>query len=204
MKLFNRRRIFYGLKIIVCYVFIASLLLSPSTLAHYKNIHAAIAVADTIRPKISKPKSSNVVVKIELGAPASIHFARQDKTIDITPGVYSPVQKTWIVMYNNVEWITANTELVNSKPTVPTVMYGHNSNIVLGVAQHPVANDIVILTYKTSIQVAYEYINDSVVDPTNLLVLSVKDPNYLALLTCTGSDNQYRHLLHFSFIGVIK
>ncbi len=196
--LFQRKTLLYVSKLLIAYAVLAFFLAAPALSHDWRSHRAAERVAQTITPTIQP------IAEQTIGQPASIVFVRQQKILPVTEGRYSEDLASWTVADKEVQWIQAGQKLIDGKPAVHTIFYGHASASVLGVTKDIVTKDILIITTEKGVKLVYQYIGDDTVLPTNLSVLAETDSKRLTLITCKGLNNEYRRLLKFQFEGVVQ
>lgn len=196
--LLQRKRLIYFSKLLVAYAVLAFFLAAPALSHDWRSHRAAERVPQLVTTTV-QPHAEQAI-----GRPASITFVRQQKTLPVTEGRYSEDLASWTVAAKEVQWIQTGQHLIEGKPAIHAIFYGHATAAVLGVTNDIVAKDTVIITTEKGIALAYRYIGDEVVVPTNLGVLTETDSQRLTLITCKGLNNEYRRLLKFQFEGVVR
>ncbi|MDQ3094314.1 MAG: sortase [bacterium] len=195
----NFKKLSFAVKLTVVYTLTTVFILSPSIVADYRNETAAKNIVESLELNSSNEIKKDPVI-LNIGNPTEIYFARGTKTLSVSEGVFDSTSQTWIVKNGVVEWIKAQ-NIVTDSNIGHTILYGHNNTRVLGLTKKLVVGDFVVLKHQNS-ELIYEYVNDEIVDPSNLSVLSSEKKNTLTLITCHGRNNEQRRLMHFNFKGI--
>lgn len=116
--------------------------------------------------------------------------------LGVRAGVYDRTHDSWTLDDVHVFYATSTAKPNNQ--TGFTLLYGHNTEAVLGTTRSLAVGDTLQLFTENNLLLTYVYSGDSEVGPNDFSVVEQKsDQPRLALLTCSGSWSEKRRLMYF-------
>lgn len=158
------------------------------------NRFSARAVAPTPLPAVSLEVADG-------GEPQSMSIPQLDINLSIIPGNFDQNTKTWNVSRDKAHFAT-----VTKHPNTVegnTLLYGHNSDAVLGKTRDLKLGDTLIIKTDKGMSFLYEYSEDKVVDPSDVSIFSYQGPPRVTIQTCTGLFDSMRRFMTFKFKQII-
>lgn len=195
-------KISYQLKIIVLFILAGALISSPWIIRYFENksrqsIINGTAQAAAENTETSKLLSDPSVIK---GMPAHISVPAVDVSVDIEPGYYDTVKKTW-TLSNTKASFAMNTVQPNNLAG-NSLIYGHDLNNVFANLLKAKEGDKAILTTTNGHTFTYELINIKVTSPSDVSLFNYQGSPIITLQTCSGFLSEKRHLLTFKLTEV--
>jgi len=154
-----------------------------------KRVHAAVA-----RPNPTETMAS-------LSKPVEIMVPAVGIDVPVQPGVYNETKKTWNIS-NTAAYFATVTAFPNTVSGT-TLIYAHNSTDLFGPTSRVEAGDTATVVTESGDTYTYTYRGEDNVSPTDTEIFesSHSGSPQLILLTCSGSWNQTRRLLHFELLN---
>jgi len=182
-------------KVVSLYLLAAITYLSFSYIYSMQSQHT---VAQTIAETTIKTNKLDEPVS---GSPTHLAIDRLKIHIPVQNGRYDEKSGKWTLSRDNVYFATGTKRPNNTGGN--TLIYGHNTDSVLGLTKRLVKGDEVVITTKNGHRFHYRYSGDSIVNPSDTTILAAtSDKPRLTLLTCKGWFSENRRLMFFDFVGV--
>jgi LPXTG-site transpeptidase (sortase) family protein len=161
-----------------------------SALSHHQVSQAAQAAQTQL------DQSHNKAAAIR-GQPIRILVPGLSIDLPVVPQSYSMVTKTWPVAPNVANYATDTAAANNTKGE--TLIYGHDTRNVFGPLQDLKPNDLVYVYTENGHIFKYSYIGAQDITPAKVSIIDdmAKAPAGLKLITCSGPNFEYRHLMSF-------
>lgn len=135
------------------------------------------------------------------GEPATLVIPRLKINLPIELGYYNPAGNSWTLGDGEAFYATSTHQASNQPGN--TLIYGHNRSSALEPTRDLVVGDMLQVVTKNGLTFTYAYTGDSVVDPTDISVLTRAYASpHLTLLTCKGLWSQQRRLMDFELTSV--
>src|SRR3989344_2547012 len=132
---------------------------------------------------------------VSQGKPVKLLLPELKLTLNIEEGNYSETTKSWNVSKTNAHWANV-TALANNK-SGNTLIYGHNTNNVLGSTRNLKIGDKLILVTDNNLSFEYTLTGFKEVGPQDTEIFSYQGNPILTLVTCTGIADKKRKLMNF-------
>lgn len=160
---------------------------------------AAANYAATLLSKQSKPSLNFSVYQGD--NPDRIIITSVGINVQIVPAAFDYSKKIWPVSQNAAQFVTLSALPNNQSGN--TFIYAHNSGSLFGPTKNIKTGDLAYLQTQNGYVFEYVYQNDELVVPTDISVLKFSGDPSLTVLTCAGSWDNQRRLLHFKLVRVI-
>ena len=159
-------------------------------------------------PTAPVPQTVAAPVKVIIrDTPTRLVIERLGIDLSVTPGTYNPATQTWTLNNSHVfvSTFTSPAPVVSTEETDSRVLlYGHNYQKILGktVNLHP--GDTVRIFTAKGYEFVYKYARDEVTTPADDRVLQAGVAEPLTIMTCVGTWDEKRRLMHFDFVELRK
>lgn len=154
-----------------------------------------------LEPLVVDSAATSPLVHREHTAPVRIVLPDVGIDVPIRPGTYDSATATWTLSTTSAYFATVT--MPPNMTAGTTLIYAHNSKNLFGpTADIQPGNQAVVIT-ESGARFTYTYTGEDVVAPrtTDVFTEPADGVHELILLTCSGSWNQKRRLLHFEFTG---
>jgi LPXTG-site transpeptidase (sortase) family protein len=191
----------YNLKIAALFLLAGGLLSSQQFIQHFENTYAQPFMGSSkVEAAPSRPNISNTPGAIS-GEPVHISIPSQNISIDIEPGYYNAVNKTWTLSTTKAEFaeITSQPNNVGGN----TFIYGHNRASVFKSLLGAKTGDMAIVTTSNGHTFTYELVEQHDTDPSDVSLFNYQGKPILTLQTCSGLWYQNRHLFTFDLVKAV-
>lgn len=155
--------------------------------------------ADTKRVAVHTPPIQQPTKPQEVsGQPVQIELPRIELTRNVIAGEYDTNTGQWTLTDDSTQYATMTPPANNH--TGQTLIYGHNTPVVLEPVRLVQPGDTLLVTLDNGHVLAYTYSHDRIVQPTDTSVLyETSATSRLVLMTCEGVLSDTRRLLYFDF-----
>lgn len=134
------------------------------------------------------------------GMPVSLYVPSINLSLEVINGHYNEARQTWLLTGDKAQYATETVQPNNRSGL--TLIYGHYNSHVFMSTDNLKLGALVEITTNTNKIFTYKYLTSKVISPTDVSLFKYKGEPELALLTCTGTWFQSRHLMIFKFISV--
>jgi LPXTG-site transpeptidase (sortase) family protein len=138
--------------------------------------------------------------KYYAGTPVSLYIPSLNLRVQVIKGYYNQASHSWLLSGDKAQFATETTKLNNRSGL--SLIYGHyNSHVFLSTDKLKLGA-LVEVTTDTHNIFTYNYVSSKVIAPTDTSLFAYQGEPRLALLTCTGTWYQNRHLMQFNLVSV--
>lgn len=167
---------------------IATFVVSPKLLDR-----SAQATSVLKNPEIEASKSALTQAPIRLQLP------RQQIDLSILMGSFNKSLDDWYIDDKNAFFATLSS--LPAQDTNTSIIYGHNTDAVLGKTISIQRGDSLLLTHSDGRITKWRFVSDKFVEPDDVKIFSRQsEVPTVVLLTCNGSNNERRRLMFFEQI----
>lgn len=170
-----------------------------SAVINYNRQLAAKAYAS----QLLKDRQSTTIADqaFKSGQPIRILIPTVGINIPIQPGVFDSISKQWVVSQNSAHFATVTATPNNTSGN--TLIYAHNTSFLFGPTTGLKINDSAYIQTDNNLVFEYQFVDSDLVLPTDVAVLKTQKEIGLNLLTCAGTWDSQRRLMHFKFVRVV-
>lgn len=194
-RLVRFERLKFGLWLLI-WLF-ASLIVSD-----WSKVRAEVAVSAPLVPSevaLAKVAPRSQTVRFELPAPVRLEIPTQNIDLAVAEGHYSSATGQWNLDKEKLLWMAKSASPASQAGQ--TVIYGHNTPLVLGKTSDLQPGDELILWFADGGQQKYRFREKQLVAPDQVEVLDYQATRHqLMLLSCDGEEDEHRRLMFFDLI----
>lgn len=134
---------------------------------------------------------------MHLGTPKHISLPRLGVNLDVETGIYDTPAQTWAIDHTHAFLMQA------PKGEIATpIIYGHDIPKVFANLAGAASDELLYVTNTEGQTLLFRYSGDQTLNPADSSILTTYFPDTVFLMTCSGSQYQYRRALQFTYVGM--
>lgn len=167
---------------------IASVVISPKLIDS-----SALATANLKNPELAEIKQALVQ------APVRVQLPRQQIDLAVLMGSFSKSANDWYIDDHHAFFATLSS--LPAQNTNTSIIYGHNTDPVLGKTSNIQRGDSMMLTHSDGHITKWRFVSDKYVEPDDVKIFERQsEVPTVVLLTCNGNNSERRRLMFFEQI----
>jgi LPXTG-site transpeptidase (sortase) family protein len=132
-------------------------------------------------------------------APVRLQLPRQQIDLSILMGSFSKSLDDWYIDDRHAFFATLSS--LPAQDTNTTIIYGHNTDVVLGKTTSIQRGDSLLVTHSDGHITKWRFVSDKLVEPDDVKIFSRQsEVPTVVLLTCNGNNSERRRLMFFEQI----
>jgi LPXTG-site transpeptidase (sortase) family protein len=134
------------------------------------------------------------------GTPVSLSIPSLNLKLPIQTGTYNTATDSWTI--SEAEAFFASPSVQPNDQAGNTLIYGHNNNLVFKQLHNITTGTTLVIDTAEGHQFTYEYVKQTIVEPTDVSIFGYVGEPIVTLQTCTGNWNEKRALFSFELTDV--